>query len=188
MRYRFRAPDLPTNKEYIVWNAPAGNDKPVAMLRIEVDSTGRAIYDFEGERGELDKLLVKIQGYVKAQPVRFALISTDGSVRSFVKKIPFPVTHQQGACKLSVEMMTSDTYQVLLSGFRAGETVEVTADLGRQPLKERFVVPNRIQGDVVQREILLPFQRKSGRGTVKAVAHSCTVSASYEWGAKAKVQ
>ncbi|NIO43917.1 MAG: hypothetical protein GTO41_29490, partial [Burkholderiales bacterium] len=89
---------------------------------------------FEGERGRLNDLLVKIRGYAKAQAAKFALVSTDGSVHSFVKKIPFPITHQDRACRLSVEMLTPDTYSVLLSGFSAGEVVEVTANLGKKSL------------------------------------------------------
>lgn len=188
VRYRFKAAGLPPDKEYVVWNVPTGSDKPVAMLHAEVDAKGEIIYDFEGERGRLNELFVKIRGYVKAQAAKFALVSTDGSVHSFVKKIPFPVTHQDGRCRLSVEMQTPDTYRVLLSGFTTGETVRVTANLGNKPFKESFAVPANIRRDAVQREILLRFQKRSGRGVVKAIAPSCTVSAMYEWGAEASVQ
>ena len=188
VRYRFKAAGLPANKEYVVWNVPFGSDKPVAMLRAEVDAQGEIIYNFEGERGRLNDLLIKIRGYVKAQPTKFALVSADGSVRSVLKKVPFPLTHQDGACRLSVEMQTPDAYRVLLSGFTAGETVHVSADLGKKALEENFAVPANIARDTVQRAILLRFQRRSGRGVVKAAARSCTVSAMYEWGAQARVQ
>jgi hypothetical protein len=188
VRYRFKVAGLPARKEYLVWNVLAGRDKPVAMLRAEVDANGQIIYDFEGERGKLNRLLVKIHGYVKAQAAKFALVSTDGSVHSFVKKIPFPVMHQDHACRLSVEMLTPDTYRVLLSGFTPGEMVEVTANLGKKALNEKFAVPASTRRDGVQQEILLHFQRRGGRGMVKAVARSCTVSAGYEWGTQAKVQ
>lgn len=188
VRYRFKVTGLPANKEYVLWNVPAGRDKPVAMLRAEIDAKGQIIYDFEGERGRLNELLVKIRGYVKAQAAKFALVSTDGSVHSFVKTIPFPITHKDGACRLNVEMQTPDTYRVLLSGFTTGETVKVTANLGKKALKENFAVPANTRRDSVQREILLRFQQRNGRGVVKAVARSCTVSAMYEWGAEARIQ
>jgi hypothetical protein len=188
VRYRFKVAGLPADKEYVVWNVPVGSDKAVAMLRAEVDAKGQIIYDFEGERGRLNDLLVKIRGYAKAQVAKFALVSTDGNVHSFVKKIPFPVTHQDGACRLSVEMQTPDTYRVLLSGFSTGETVKVTANLGKKAFNETFAAPANTRRDAVQREILLRFHRRSGRGVVKAVARSCTVSAMYEWGAEARIQ
>ncbi|MDX1487951.1 MAG: hypothetical protein R3268_07115 [Acidiferrobacterales bacterium] len=188
VRYRFKVAGLPADKDYVVWNVPGRSDKPIAMLRAEVDAKGEIIYDFEGERGRLNELLVKIRGYVKAQAAKFALVSTDGSVHSIVKKIPFPITHQDGTCQLSVEMLTPDTYNVLLSGFTDGEVVDVTANLGKKSLKEKFAAPARTQRDGVQRRIQLHFQRPSGLGMVKAVAESCTVSAQYEWGTQAKVQ
>ncbi|MFQ5935630.1 MAG: hypothetical protein ACE5LB_04400 [Acidiferrobacterales bacterium] len=186
--YKFQVAGLPADKKYIVWNILSGTSKPVAMLNAEVGRSGEVVYDFQGDRGTLEKLKFKIYSYVKGQPLRFALVSTDGTVYAFAKKVPFPIQARDGSCRISVEIATREAARLLLSGFPVGEPIQVITRFGKETTEESFVVQRSSRRDGLQKEILLRPRRKSGRATIDVKALSCKVSAKYQWGSKAKFQ
>jgi hypothetical protein len=137
----------------------------------------------------LEKLLIQIDGYHKGEPMDYAIISTDGAVRAYVRGYPFPIQTQDGKCTLSVEMENSNITAFVIrgAGFEPNEKITTSSSFGGEAAGA--TQPASAQGEfALALRAELP-SKNAGSATFTATGKSCHPSVSYEWGkAATKVQ
>jgi hypothetical protein len=137
----------------------------------------------------LEKLFIRIDGYHKGEPMDYAIISTDGAVRAYVRGYPFPIQIQDGKCTLTVEMENSNftSFVIRGAGFAPNEKITTSSSFGGEAAAATHQAS--AQGEfVVALRAELPG-KNSGSATFTATGQSCHPSVSYEWGkAATKVQ
>jgi len=137
----------------------------------------------------LEKLAIRIDGYHKGEPVDYAIVSTDGAVRAYVRAYPFPIQAADGKCTLTVEMENSNftAFVIRGTGFSPNENLTTSSSFGGEAIggtqqasaNGEFAVALRAE---------LPG-KNSGSATFTAAGKSCRPTVSYEWGkAATKVQ
>jgi len=187
--YTLKASGFPADKEYALWVIESGTNKAARICPVEVNDAGDVECQFGGQKIALRNMRMGINSYVKGEPVRYLLVSADQTVYAFVKKVPFPIEDQDGSCRISVDRSTQKGGRALLSGFPAGEHVEIMAKVGKQTSEEAFTAEESTRRDGLQKAIdLVPSRGKGGKATVDVKAPSCSLSVTYKWGSKAKYQ
>jgi len=137
----------------------------------------------------LDKLAIRVGAYHKGEPMDYAIISTDGAVRAYVRAYPFPIQAQDGKCTLTVEMENSNftAFVVRGAGFVPDENVATSSSFGGD-------ATGGTQQASAQGEFVVALRadspgKNSGSATFTATGKSCHPSVVYEWGKAAmKVQ
>jgi hypothetical protein len=133
----------------------------------------------------VDQLNLGVSNYHKGEPFDLGVIATDDSVRAFAHAVPFPIEAADGACHLSVEMITPDglTFGALLSGFEAGAELQTISISGKERLNGTATNGGAI--------VLLPgiAGKDAGTASLTVAGGGCRVSVNYDWGrAATKVQ
>jgi hypothetical protein len=116
------------------------------------------------------------------EPVRFGLMSSDGTVKLYTQVVPFPLNGKNHGCRVEAIVLTHNAGVVMLhgTGFAPGATVEVDSKNGKDESKATLQADAK--GEVAQVET--PLVQGEVRGTAKVTlkAEKCAPAVSVPWG------
>ena len=125
----------PTDKSYRVYVKHLGRPPTSLPEEFQIGSEGMLIARIR----ELDVPFRTILGnFARGEPLEYAVVSSDESVRAFAEIVPFPL-HEANSVGYQVTMTMLDPgwpgrgygYAVLLEGFSPGDEVKLKATGGR---------------------------------------------------------
>lgn len=183
---------FPAGKSYSIWMMESGDYKTFPVFSgYTVDASGHLVCATDpGHKAYcFNEVKVDTHDYHKAEPINIAVISTDGTIRAYVKTYPFPVQAQDGDCTLTVTMANKKAtlYNIVATGFVPGEQVTVTTTAGKTETKTKTI------NDKGNFAYIIDYDHgmgsNSGSETFTAAAKSCHPTVTYDWGkAGMKVQ
>lgn len=131
---------------------------------------------------------IVLTDYAQAEPVWFALTSKDGTLKTFLKHIPFPVESREGRCRLSAEMISLDAgdigrpgplYGIRGEGFAPDEEVTITRSSEGNVVEDKGrASPAGSLGEFYSPRVA---GRKSGSAKLQLSAASCRPAIEFKW-------
>jgi hypothetical protein len=108
--------------------------------------------------------------------------SVDRTLRAFAKVIPYPITAQDGACTVSLELAArrGDRFIASGAGFDPGEEVITESRYAERIIQKRWRISSE---GLLPSDIILHGARSTNNSARYAVkGRSCNVVVEYEWG------
>jgi hypothetical protein len=170
VKYRLRVKGLPEGHAFGVWTKSFGRDfsEVVPALRDDI---------------ELDP-----GPYPRGAAWWVAIASEDQKTTAFARVVPYPIAARDGACSISLELISlyGNRFIALGDGFPAGEEVEIETRASGSVSRKRQRVPpdGRLPLDVVEHGTL--SADAIARYMVKARA--CAPAVEYRWGDSALIK
>ena len=194
--YYVTAKGVPEGKIYGVWHAPVNGDPFLLMTGFTPDSGGTVVCGDstsvapaarQGARlgwckRPLADVGFTVGQFVRGEPYRLALISTDDSVRVYGEIIPHPLEATNGACRITAEMGASGVYVLRGSGFRPGEPVESRSRSGGT---QETTLAADSAGNVGIVAVVAVPGKKGGDASQEFRGAACRVKLEYGWGDRA---
>jgi hypothetical protein len=141
-----------------------------------------AALDDAGRPQRLEEIALDPGSYPRGAVWEVALVSADQAIMAFAKVVPRPIAAQQGACGLSLELVSGrgDRFLAAAGGFTPGEpvVVELQQARGTTEKRVRVLADGRLPLDVITHGT--PAADPHARYTVKGRA--CEVAVDYAWG------
>ncbi len=188
-KYRLHAqPGLARGVAFGVFTKPFDHAFHEVASGFQLDESGDLVSQEAGTKRRLDDMTFGPGPYPLGAGWEAALVSSDRTVRIFAKTVPYPITAGDGACKLSLELLSplGDRFVASGKGFPAGE--DVLAQLrysGQLIQKQSRISPEGLWGpDLISHRAI--GADRGARYTVKA--RSCEVSVEYDWGEPAVIR
>jgi len=195
--YHIESSGFPAGKTYSLWMMLSGDHKTRPVLSgYLANATGALVCAGQSQPGAppvpgshcypLERASLDVDNYHNGEPVDFAIVSTDGTVRAYARAYPFPIQAQDGKCTLNVELENTKFTSFVLrgAGFEPGEKVTTSSSFGKdqaagtQLASESGEFAAEVQVDVPG--------KNSGTATFAAAGKSCHPSVTYDWGKAAK--
>jgi hypothetical protein len=195
--YHVESSGFPAGKTYSLWIMQSGDHKTRALLSgYLANATGALVCPGQSQPGDppvagsrcypLERASLDVDNYHDGEPVDFAIVSTDGTVRAYARAYPFPIQAQDGKCTLNVELENTKftSFVIRGSGFEPCENVTTSSSFGKdltpgtQPASASGEFASEVHADV-------PGEN-SGTATFAATGKSCHPSVTYDWGKAAK--
>ncbi len=179
LSYIVRTVGMPTDRTYTGWFKIFDEDAATSWGDYRVDSSGQLLVAATGKPAGVFKL----GNYARGQPLKIALMTSDGSIKVFAKVVPFPieVTNGQG-CRLTVELASADgeTFQIRGEGFAPQEP------LTNYDRSEDELMTLSQTADAQGRVTIISFPavtgKQSGTASQRLVGKSCDLTVEYQWG------
>jgi len=179
--YRVVVSGLPKDKIFKLWQKNLGREPEFVFLTVYLDDSGDLV--FEAPNKKFRQVSVSLSGLAKGEPVEYALISTDQTVRAFTRVILFPIESKDGPCLLSMQLGSprGDLFLVIGQGFEPdGEaTTESRSDVEVLRNKVRLTRDGKFATVVAPAVV----GKRSGKASFTASAKDCSPTVDYEWGA-----
>jgi hypothetical protein len=175
----------------------SGDHKTKALLfGYLANATGALICPGQSQPGDppvkdshcspLERMVLDIDNYHNAEPVDFAIVSTDGTVRAYARAYPFPIQSQDGKCTLNVELENTKftSFVIRGAGFEPDENVTTSSTFGKdatagtQQASALGEFAAAVNADVPG--------KNSGSATFAATGKFCHPMVTYDWGKAAK--
>lgn len=197
VRYRLHTSGFPRGVVFNVWAQHFGQPFRSVASGFEVEDSGALVSSRRGQRDPGPQPSVTRQNpggitfgpgpYPRGAVWRVALVSADGALKAFGAAIPHPITARQGACSISLELVSYRGHHFVATGagFVAGDDIITESRYaGRVTQKRQQVSPlGLLPLDVIAHQ---PTDGDgSARYTVKG--RSCELSVEYNWGRAALV-
>ena len=135
-----------------------------------------------GRSRRLDDIVLDPGPYPKGAAWGVALASDDHKVAAFARVIPYPIISRDGACAVSLELISLYGNRFVASGvgFAPGENVEIELRSAGQVTrrKQRVSADGRLPLDVISHGSI--GVERVARYAVKAL--SCEPAVEYVWG------
>jgi TonB family protein len=193
--YKFTATGLPAGKDYTLFTWRFGQPQPAATaIGYSVDTFGKIVcasHPFRGApdriidrwcRVNLEDLVLVLTDYRQAATFRVALMSTDETVKTYARVIPFPIEARDKSCHIWVEQTSFDgtLFMIWDEGFEPGEVIRATTTSEGETQSQ----DNKVSSDGRCALILSPAVKGKDSGTASytAVGKSCKVSLKFDWG------
>lgn len=195
--YHVESSGFPTGKTYSLWMMLSGDHKTKAVLFGYIANTAGALgcpgqsrpgdppvagsHCYPLERASLD-----VDNYHNGEPVDFAIVSTDGTVRAYARAYPFPIQAQDGKCILNVELENTKftSFVIRGSGFEPGENVTTSSSFGNDQTAGTQLAS--VLGEFATEVHADVPEKNSGTASFAATGKSCHPSVTYDWGKAAK--
>ena len=167
VRYRLRVKGLPQGEAFAVWTKSFGRDfnEVVPELR--------------------DGIELDLGPYPRGAAWWVAIASADQKTTAFARVVPYPIAARDGACSLSLELISlyGSRFIAVGDGFPPGEQVEIETRASGTVSRKRQRVPadGRLPLDVVEHGSLAADT--VARYAVKA--RTCAPAVEYRWGESA---
>jgi hypothetical protein len=174
---------VPRGVLFGVWTKDFGQSFQQVASGFRVNETGvLEALDDAGRPHRLEELVLDPGSYPRGAVWEVALVSADQAVTAFAKVVPRPIAAQQGACGLSLELVSrrGDRFLAAGQGFAPGEPVVVELQQARGTTEKRVrALPDgKLPPDVIT------------HGTAAADVHAryvvkgraCEVAVDYTWG------
>lgn len=187
--YRLRTEGVPRDVTFEVWTKDFGQQFTQAFSGFRMDEAGGLVsVDDSGRSRRIEDIVLDPGPYSKGAVWMVALASDDHQLFAFAKVIPHPIFARDGACTVSLELISlhGNRFVATGEGFAPGEDVDIEMrSSGRVIQKKQRISPDGLlPPDVVSHgAISTDF---GARYTVKA--RSCGPVVEYEWGDAALVR
>jgi hypothetical protein len=182
-KYRMRAQGVPRDVTFDVWTKDFGQPFVETLAGFRMDDTGMlASVDASRRPRRLEDVVLDPGPYPKGAVWMVAIASDDHKLSAFAKVIPHPIAARDGACAVSLELVSlfGNRFVASGTGFAPNEEVDIeTRSSGRViHRKQRVSAEGLLPQDVVSHgTISTDF---SARYLVTAL--SCRPAVEYEWG------
>jgi hypothetical protein len=195
--YHLESSGFPAGKTYSLWMMLSGDHKTRVLLSgYLANATGALVCPGQSQPGDppvagsrcfpLERASLDVDNYHNGEPVDFAVVATDGTVRAYARAYPFPIQAQDGKCTLNVNLENTrfTSFVVHGSGFEPGENVTTSSSFekdqtaGTQLASVLGEFATEVHADVPG--------KNSGTATFAATGKSCHPSVTYDWGKAAK--
>jgi hypothetical protein len=167
VKYRLRVKGLPSGHSFGVWTKSFGRDFTEVVTEL-------------GVHVELDP-----GPYPRGAAWWVAIASEDQKTAAFARVVPYPIAARDGACTISLELISlyGNRFIAVGSGFPPGEEVEIETHASGSVTRKHERVPGdgRLPLDVVEHGTL--GADTVARYTVKA--RTCAPAVEYRWGESA---
>jgi len=179
---------LPRGVVFGVFTKPFDHGYHEAASGFQLDESGELVSSEGGSKRRLDDTNFGPGPYPRGAAWEAALVSADRAVRIFARTVPYPITAEDGACKISLELSShlGDRFVASGKGFPPGEDVltqlRYSGRLIERQIRissEGLLAPNLISHRAISAD-------RGARYTVKA--RSCEVSLEYDWGEPALIR
>jgi hypothetical protein len=187
-RYRLEPSALPPGARFSVWTKDFGHTFHEVVSDLVVDPSGTlvaATADAAGRRQRVDEMALAPGPYPPGAIWEVALVSADRTLLAFAKVIPRPIHAEDGACAVSLQLVSHRGERFLTSGegFVPGDDVLIESRVaGRLTRKRQRVGPDgRLRSDV------LSHVDVGGDRTARyaVTGQRCAVAIEYVWGNRA---
>lgn len=187
VRIGFEMRGVPPDKRYEFWTSSA-DGLTVKIWDLAADPTGRLAWlRKDGSFGpQFNDLRMTLPGFVRGERMEFALVSTDRTIRTFAKFIPFPIEARQGRCHISLELLTPTTFLLHGEGFEPGEEVVGISRSDGEVIEDKLTAS--VDGTIGPGAILPAAISRLYKANITVRARSCSVSLDYAWGPAALVK
>ena len=167
VKYRLRVKGLPAGHSFGVWTKTFGRD------------FSEVVPEFRNGI-ELD-----LGSYPRGAAWWVAIASEDHKTTAFARVVPYPIAARDGACSISLELISlyGNRFIAVGSGFPPGEEVEIETQASGTVDRKRERIPadGRLPLDVIEHGTLAADT--IARYRVKA--RSCAPAVEYRWGESA---
>jgi hypothetical protein len=182
-KYRLRAEGVPRGVAFDVWTKDFGQPFKEALSGFRTDEAGALVStDASGRPRRLEDIEFDPGPYPRGAVWMVAIASDDHKLSAFAKITPHPIAARDGACTVSLELISLLGTRFLASGagFVPGEYVDIELrSAGRVThRKQRVSAEGSLPSDVVPHGGI--GADLSARYAVKAL--SCGPAVEYEWG------
>jgi len=182
VKYRLRAEGVPRGVTFGIWTKNGQNFEEV-LSGFQVNPDGNLVSNDEfGRSRRLDDIVLDPGPYPRGAAWGVALASDDHKMAAFARVIPFPIISRDGACAVSLELISLNGNRFVASGvgFAPGEDVEIESRSAGQAThrKQRVSADGRLPVDVVSHGSI--GVERAARYAVKAL--SCKPAVEYVWG------
>ena len=180
--YNLFASGLPKDKHYVLCILNVGSE-PRAAADAYLNAEGKVVSSLADHDHGIaeDPIDAKVFGG-KGEPVRFALISDDATMRAFADIIPFPIEETAGPCHLSL-IETAPYYSgvfIHVTGLKPGEVL----DIEQRSENEGGHSKAAANADGAYNVALFPSVKgkKAGKAHFALSAESCQIGIEFPWG------
>ncbi len=185
-KYRLRAEGVPRGVTFGIWTKDFGQPFTEVFSGFRIDEVGvLASVDTFGRAGRLEAIAFDPGPYPKGAVWMVALASDDHKMSAFARIIPYPIISRDGACAVSLELISLHGNRFAASGigFAPGEDVEIELRAAGQVThrKQRVSADGRLPVDVISHGSI--GVERVARYAVKAL--SCKPVVEYKWGEEA---
>ena len=130
VHYFVQAIGVPKKQLYSLWEWDLGAEPKLVLSRVPLRDDGVLLCSgkLEDCSGATDEQVYAARATaMKGEPVRLALVSTDGRLRAFALSVPFPIEAGDQACKIALQRKTPDGGEATItgSGFQPKERVMI---------------------------------------------------------------
>ena len=182
LTYNLFATGLPRDQKYVLWTWGITTG-PRAIADAYLNGDGKVVNvraDREAHVNE-DPIDLRISG-AKGEPVRFALVSADGTLHAFTRIIPFPMEKDSGACHLSVIELAPNYagVQMVVTGLQPEEAVKIAERSGDEGGSAKGVA----DAEGVYNAAVFPVLKgkQSGKARFELDGQSCKIAIDFSWG------
>jgi hypothetical protein len=174
VKYRLRVTGLPPAPAFGVWTKSFGRDFREVVSGLRPDASG-----------VLDRLELDPGVYPRGAAWWVAIASDDHKIAAFARVIPYPIAARDGACSLSLELISlfGNRFAATGAGFPPGEDVDIeshaSGTVSRK--RQRVSADGRFPLDVIMHGTVATDT--VARYTVKA--RGCAPTVEYRWGESA---
>ena len=121
---------------------------------------------------------------VPGEPVRFGIVSSDGSIKAFAKVVPLPLQGEDKGCRASATLLTPGSELLFVEGTGFPPNAEVAMSGNSEGEKHDSKEKANAQGRFTS--ALLPYKQGLTHGAVKIVLKSaaCSPAVTVPWGKK----
>jgi hypothetical protein len=183
--YGLVAAGVPRGVLFGVWTKDFGQPFQQVASGFRLNELGvLEALDDAGRPQRLEEIALDPGSYPRGAVWEVALVSADHVIMAFAKVVPRPIAAQQGACSLSLELVSGrgDRFLAATLGFTPGEPVVVELQQAQGTTEKRVrVLPDGRLLDVITHGT--PAADPHARYTVKGRA--CEVAVDYAWGVPA---
>ncbi len=145
--YSLETAQFPQGNAYALWEMESGDQKIFPLMGgFSADATGALICPAVPQPGNFapigtpcmpartleQSVVLTFSTIHKGEPLDFAVVSADGTVRAYAHTYPFPITAQDGKCTLVVELEDTKitSFVIRATGFNPGEVVKSSSSFG----------------------------------------------------------
>jgi hypothetical protein len=181
--YRLAAAGVPRGVLFGVWTKDFGQpfEQVASGFRVNESGVLEAVND-SGRPRRIEEIVLDPGLFPRGAVWEVALVSADQAIMAFAKAVPRPIAARQGACGLSLELVSrrGDRFLAAGQGFAPGEpvVVELRQERGTTEKHVRALADGRLPPDVITHGTAAtdPHARYSVKG------RACEVTVDYAWG------
>ena len=183
VKYRLRAEGVPRGVTFGIWTRNFGQNFEEVLPGFQVNPGGILVSTDElGRSRRLDDIVLDPGPYPRGAAWGVALASDDHKMAAFARVIPYPIISRDGACAVSLELISLYGNRFVASGvgFAPGEDVDIELRSAAKVIhrKQRVSADGRLPVDVVSHGSI--GVERVARYAVKAL--SCKPAVEYVWG------
>ncbi|MGB6828907.1 MAG: hypothetical protein WBE41_12750 [Terracidiphilus sp.] len=188
---------FPQGNTYALWEMESGDQKIFPLMGgFSADATGALICPAVPQPGNFapigtpcmpartleQSVVLTFSTIHKGEPLDFAVVSADGTVRAYAHTYPFPITAQDGKCTLVVELEDTKitSFVIRATGFDPGEVVKSSSSFGNDATVGTQEASS--QGEFVAALRADLPGKSSGSATFAATGNSCHPTVNFDWG------